>query len=108
MTDQDVTLEIPNASPSRDTPGREAWQRAGFTKKPKTARMAGLWGILNPWGDLWTYEAFGTQAEARVHLEKWWAAFDGSKPATGYRIVPVKVMTSVDFSPTPPQETGHE
>ena len=26
MADQDVTLEIPNASPSRDTPGREAFR----------------------------------------------------------------------------------
>ena len=74
------------------------WKRLGLKKRPKASRMDHVWGILNADGDLWTYHVFDTREQARAHLVSFWHGFDGSEPRKGYRIVPVKVTTSVDYS----------
>ncbi|MET4197318.1 hypothetical protein ABIA95_000140 [Bradyrhizobium sp. LA8.1] len=41
-------------------------------KRPKPYRSTG-YGILNPYGDMWTPEMFETKAEATSHLERFWS-----------------------------------
>lgn len=74
------------------------WKRLGLKKRPKASRMDHLWGILNANGDLWTYQVFDTREQARAQLASFWHGFYRSEPPDGYRIVPVKVQTSVDYS----------
>jgi hypothetical protein len=40
-------------------------------KKPKGTSRTG-YGILNPYGDMWTSEVFDTPAQAQAHLEGFW------------------------------------
>jgi len=41
------------------------------TKKPQTA-SGDCYGILNPYGDMWTYRSFETEAEARAFIKNFW------------------------------------
>lgn len=50
-------------------------------------------GILNPYGDLWTPEFFSTEAQAREHLESFWAKTPEKND--GFKVVPVRVTVSV-------------
>lgn len=84
------------------------WERLGLKKKPKANSMDGLWGILNPYGDVWTYEAFTTPENARAHLFAFWGKTFRRAPDKGFRIVPVKVQTSVDFSGSLPTPGGSD
>lgn len=58
------------------------------TKRPRrrTARHVGF-GILNPWGDMWTSEVFSTQEAARDHLAAFWRGSSSPPDLTRYRIV---------------------
>jgi hypothetical protein len=104
MAHQDVTGDFPNDPTPAPAPGGRArerappWKRAGLKRQPKTARMDHLWGILNPYGDVWSYRVFDTPEEARAHLEDFWRDYDKGEPTRCYRIVPVKVQRSVDLA----------
>ena len=43
-----------------------------MTKKPKGAKGE-AWGILNPYGDLWTHETFKSEAAALEYVRAWWS-----------------------------------
>lgn len=57
-------------------------------KKPRsTARE--VYGILNPYGDVWTTETFDTEEAARKHVRDFWHSMPD-----GYRIVRARVRVS--------------
>lgn len=62
-------------------------------KKIATPYRCKRYGILNPFGDVWTPETFDTMDEARQHVASFWA----SKPdhdLSKYTIVPVRVTVA--------------
>lgn len=63
-------------------------------RKPKPA-TGGAWGILNPYGDVWTHDTFHTKEEARAYLEAFWNQ-PGFAPQdlSRFKIVPVRVRVS--------------
>lgn len=65
-------------------------------RKIKPARTSAV-GILNPWGELWTYKTFDHADEARAYVERYWREFPGKANVdTGkYEVVPVRVTVSV-------------
>jgi len=62
-------------------------------RKPK-GTSGQEWGILNPYGDLWTYEVFETPAEARKHIADFWRDIYGNHDLTKYKIVRVNVRVT--------------
>lgn len=74
-------------------------------KKPKPARGKAF-GILNPYGDLWTYDHFPNEGAAREHVRSYWSAFPGKDAsfAEGFKVVPVRVTVSA--LPPPPHDAG--
>lgn len=60
-------------------------------KKPGSATAKGF-GILNPYGDMWTSEIFETPAEAEAYVRTYWANFPGSHGAdpSKYKVVRAK------------------
>jgi hypothetical protein len=63
-------------------------------RRPKPARGAAF-GILNPYGNVWTFESFPTEAAAREYLEAFWRnpGF-GPQDTSKFQIVPVRVTVS--------------
>lgn len=54
-------------------------------------------GILNPWGDVWTHETFDTEERAAHYVVRFWRDFPGVKRDTSqFKVVPVKVTVSID------------
>lgn len=62
-------------------------------KRPKPARGKAL-GILNPYGDLWTYETFQTEELARAYIKAFWAPIDHGPDLSKFTVIPVKVTVS--------------
>jgi len=56
-----------------------------MSKRPKTATITG-YGILNPYGDMWTPEVFSTIGGARGHLERFWH-FQPGQDLSKFKIV---------------------
>jgi len=46
--------------------------RESAKKRAKPARGE-AWGILNPWGDVWTHDTFATPEAAKRHLVAFWS-----------------------------------
>lgn len=68
---------------------------ARINRRPRTAQ-AEAWGILNPWGDVWTYHTFDSKEAAEAFVQKFWRDFPGSKPDTRrFKAIRVKVVVSV-------------
>lgn len=73
-------------------------------KKPKPARGKAF-GILNPYGDLWTYEHFPNEASARAYVREFWATVpDHNQDLSKFKVVPVRVTVSA--LPPPPHDAG--
>lgn len=82
--------------------------KARTFRRAKPARSTGctVFGILNPYGDLWTWQTFGSEEEARAHVRDFWRGMQGEANTDQFTIIPVKVTVS-DARPTPsPQESG--
>jgi hypothetical protein len=60
------------------------------------------WGILNPYGDVWTYDTFQTERAARDHLMAFWRNFTAPPDTSEFKIVRVRV--TVSHRPTPAEE----
>lgn len=85
------------------------------TKAPRSSTLD-RWGILNPWGDVWTVDTFNDADSAREYLRAFWSG--QKQDLTTFRIVPVRVRVSVPFelrgksspdrsaAPTEPPETA--
>lgn len=76
-------------------------------KKPAPYRME-RFGVLNPYGDVWSPETFDTPEEAERHVREFWKDQKG-KDLSIFKIVPVGVTVvarSTDGAPvssaTPP------
>jgi hypothetical protein len=63
-------------------------------KRPKSTSLGG-YGIVNPYGDMWTVEVFPTEKQARDHLERFWASGEhGTTDLSRFKIVHAKQTTS--------------
>lgn len=62
-------------------------------RKPRPSKGKEF-GILNPYGDIWTFQSFETPEEARQHLDGFWRGIGSPQKAEGFRIVRVNVATS--------------
>lgn len=80
-----------SGSTGAPTPKRAAPKEA---KRPKPARGEAF-GILNPYGDLWTFDHFPNEAEARALIKAFWEQ-PGFGPCdlTKFKVIPVKVTVS--------------
>lgn len=54
-------------------------------KRPKMNSHKG-YGILNPYGDMWTSHIFPTREAAKAHVRDFWSGVKGHD-LSGYRIV---------------------
>lgn len=65
-----------------------------MARKPRSTAREGF-GILNPYGDVWTTDIFPSAEEAREHVVTFWRdTMKEPQGAGGYRIVRVKQRTS--------------
>ena len=64
------------------------------TKEPKPYQMK-RFGILNPYGDIWSPETFSTEAEAKRHVENFWR---GTKRTnlSAFKIIKVNVTVAAE------------
>lgn len=65
-------------------------------RRPKPARGKAF-GILNPYGDFWTYQTFETERAARDYVARFWGqrcfrhtSYDHRK----FKVIPVRVTVS--------------
>jgi hypothetical protein len=63
------------------------------SKRPKSTVRKGF-GILNPYGDMWTTDIFDTAEAAQRHLDDFWQGFEGKQDLARYRIVKAAQRTS--------------
>jgi hypothetical protein len=68
-------------------------------KRPKPARGK-AWGILNPYGDLWTYETFSTAEAAEAYVRLFWKGVR-TAPQDLTRFKPIRVKVTVSALKTP-------
>jgi len=64
------------------------------TRKAKPARGK-AYGILNPFGDLWTYDHFPNEGAARLHVADFWRGNPSAPDLSLFKVVPVRVTVSV-------------
>jgi hypothetical protein len=74
-------------------------------KRPKPTRGKAL-GILNPYGDLWTYETFATETRARQYIADFWRGNPNAPALDKFKVVPVRVTVSVLPLPHQHREGG--
>lgn len=60
-------------------------------RRPKGAQGE-AWGILNPYGDLWTWQTFGTPEQAMQHVAHFWRT---TKDMDLSKFKPVRVKVHV-------------
>lgn len=70
-------------------------------KRPKPKRVQ-RFGILNPYGDLWTHSTFETEHAAQMHVVIFWRG-DKNVDVSKFRVVPVRVTVSVIAKPQSPK-----
>lgn len=63
--------------------------------RPKGYIDTKRFGVLNPWGDIWTSETFTSEAKARKHIEDFWRGIDDAGDLTRFKVVPVRVHVTV-------------
>lgn len=70
-------------------------------KKPR-GTYGEAWGILNPYGDIWTTTTFETEDAASAYVRHFWANFPGGARQNPHLFQPVRVKVHVTPLPTPP------
>ncbi len=70
--------------------------RARKFRRAKPARSSGcqVFGILNPYGNLWTWETFASESEARDYVRRFWLSMPGTTDLSKFKVIPVKVTVS--------------
>jgi hypothetical protein len=63
------------------------------------AQKGEAWGILNPYGELWTHQTFPTERAARDYVDAFWR-WPGAPETSGFTTVRVNVRVSV----APPEQ----
>lgn len=72
-------------------------------KRIKSTSRTG-WGIVSPYGQMWTTEIFQTEEEAGDYIKRFWAGVKNAPELSKFRIVRAKTTTSALLS----QEPSHE
>lgn len=73
-------------------------------KMPKGARGE-AWGILNPYGDLWTWQTFDTPELAISYVERFWRDIKTAHELSRFKPVRVKVhVTPARVQPETPHD----
>jgi hypothetical protein len=68
--------------------------RSRTAKRPSPIR-GNAYGILNPYGDFWTWQTFETERAARDYVVAYWRTFPKPPHDTSrFRVIPVKVSVS--------------
>lgn len=67
-------------------------KRRAAPKRPTPYRSR-RYGILNPYGDIWSPVTFATIEEAKSHIESFWS-FDPKRDLSVFAVVPVRVTVS--------------
>lgn len=81
--------------------GVEPSLRSPGERRAKPYRSDRRFGILNPWGELWTDDTFLSEAEAREHVRTFWKrsgfpdTTSNPRELAKFKIVPVRVTVSV-------------
>lgn len=65
-----------------------------MAKKSKPYRSTSRFGILNPYGDIWSPETFDTEAEAMAYVEQFWRDTKGVTDLSRFKPVRVRVTVS--------------
>jgi hypothetical protein len=63
-------------------------------KKPKGYIDEQRFGILNPYGDIWTSDTFRTEAAAQKHIKDFWQCFPDTD-LTSFKVIRVRVHVTV-------------
>jgi hypothetical protein len=63
-----------------------------MAKKPKSASARGF-GILNPFGDMWTHTIFESPREAQAYVKHFWNGNPNVGALTQFKIVRVRQST---------------
>lgn len=75
--------------------------RESLSKRARPHYSDHRWGILNPYGDIWTSDTFETRSAAAAHVVDFWsregftAADQSPSNINRFRVVPVKVTVSL-------------
>ena len=73
--------------------------------RPKSAE-GDAWGILNPYGDLWTHRTFPNEQAAAQHVKDFWRGVTLEKTGDLRRFKPVRVKVRVTVAtPTAQEDT---
>lgn len=64
-----------------------------MAKRAKPARGTAF-GILNPYGNMWTYSTFETEDEARKYIADFWRGMQGEERLDRFKVIPVKITVS--------------
>jgi hypothetical protein len=67
--------------------------------KPVEPTSGEMWGVLNPYGQFWSYNTFNSEAEARAHVERFWHGL--TPPGDLSRFTPVRVRVTVELLTDP-------
>ena len=76
-------------------------------RTPKATSRVG-YGIVNPYGDMWTTDIFETEDSARKHLANFWRGVE-NQDLRRYRIVRAETRTSFlgDLATTKGEDDGN-
>jgi len=97
MDEVDSVEGIPEPTQSAAQALPPEGQHAGGGRKPKGLTSKGRFGILNPWGTIWTPETFDTRQAASTYVERYWADFGpGARDPKDFEVVPVSVRVTPD------------
>lgn len=67
-----------------------------LARRPKGTKVE-RWGILNPYGDLWTHETFESADQARRYVHRFWQGLNGAGGDLR-RFRPIRVKVHVTAS----------
>ena len=78
-------------------------------RRPKATSRVGF-GIVNPFGDMWTTDIFNSEEATRNHLKRFWSVVDSSsRDLSRYRIVRATQTTKfLADLPAPNKQEGAE
>lgn len=66
-----------------------------LTKRPKGYIDETRFGILNPWGDVWSSETFTTEDAARAYINAFWRNVKDPGDLSRFRVVRVRTHVTV-------------
>lgn len=81
-----------------DQPGRVTIVQ----RQPPKPAEGEAWGILNPWGDVWTYDVFNSPEAATAYVKRFWGDNRSKVDLNAFKPVRVTITVAVaDEQPGP-------